>query len=67
MLASAGSPAWLMFAHMFTLRAMNLGVERVFKTDRKPPKNCVAQMAAQNDPKRRRDPRCSAPLPPPTD
>jgi hypothetical protein len=35
MQASAGSPAWLMFAHMFMLRAMNHGVERVFNTDRK--------------------------------
>jgi hypothetical protein len=35
MRASAGSPAWLSFARMFMLRAMNHGVERVFNTDRK--------------------------------
>jgi hypothetical protein len=35
MRASAGSPAWLMFARMFMLRAMNHGVERVFNPDRK--------------------------------
>jgi hypothetical protein len=35
MRASAGSPAWLMFAHMFMLRAMNHGIERVFNSDRK--------------------------------
>jgi hypothetical protein len=29
MRASAGSPAWLMFARMFILRAMRHGVERV--------------------------------------
>jgi hypothetical protein len=35
MRASAGSPAWLMFARMFMLRALHHGVERVFSTDRK--------------------------------
>jgi hypothetical protein len=35
MQASAGSPAWLMFARMFMLRAMNHGVEQVLNTDRK--------------------------------
>jgi hypothetical protein len=33
MRASAGSPAWLMFARMNMLRAMNHGVERVFNTE----------------------------------
>jgi hypothetical protein len=35
MRASAGSPAWLMFARMFMLRAMNHGVMREFNPDRK--------------------------------
>jgi hypothetical protein len=35
MRASAGSPAWLMFAEIAMLRAPHHGVERVFNTDRK--------------------------------
>jgi hypothetical protein len=37
MRASAGSPAWLMFAGMFMLRATTYGVERVFNSDRREP------------------------------
>ena len=32
---SPGSPAWLIFARMFMLRALNHSVERVFNSDRK--------------------------------
>jgi hypothetical protein len=35
MRSSAGSPAWMILARMFMLRALNHGVERVFNTDRK--------------------------------